>query len=65
MRVYVVGADGHLSSCLSGFSEKLRVYLKEIVVLCAFSLVFLLVCTCSFSRYVVGSLVMFSRAVFC
>jgi hypothetical protein len=65
MRVYVVGADGHVLSCLSGLCEKLRVYSEEIIVLRAFSVVFLRVCTYSFSHSVVGSLVVFLFAVVC
>jgi hypothetical protein len=65
MLVYVVDSDSHVSSCLGGLSEKkLRIYCEGVVVLYAFSVV-LCVCTFSFWRSVVGSLVTFLFAVFC
>jgi hypothetical protein len=47
IRVYVAGADDHVSTCLGGLPEKLRLCCEGIVVLYAFSVV-LCVCTYSF-----------------
>jgi hypothetical protein len=64
MRVYVAGADGLVSPAWVVYLEELRIYYTGIVALYPFSVV-LHVCTYSFWRPVLGSLVVFLFAVLC
>jgi hypothetical protein len=59
MRVCIFGADSHVSSFLSGSSEKKTTYFEGIDVFYAFFCSFMFVCAYSFWRSVLGSLIVF------